>query len=63
MTGHSSLPQLNGHLMTSASGFETWMQYVDGFTLRHFCGFELHQLLISMTTATTPIETNAAQAT
>lgn len=28
-----------------------------------FCGFELHQLLISMTTAITPIETNAAQAT
>ena len=28
-----------------------------------FCGFELHQLLISMTTATTPIETIAAQAT
>ncbi len=27
-----------------------------------FCGFELHQLLISMTTATTPIKTNAAQA-
>jgi homocysteine S-methyltransferase len=35
------LPQLNGHLMTSGGGFETWMQYVDGFTLRHFCGFEL----------------------
>jgi S-methylmethionine-dependent homocysteine/selenocysteine methylase len=27
--------------MTSAGGFETWLQYVDGFTLRHFCGFEL----------------------
>ena len=27
--------------MTSASGFETWLQYVDGFKLRHFCGFEL----------------------
>ena len=35
------LPQLAGRLMTSAGGFETWMQYVDGFTLRHFCGFEL----------------------
>jgi homocysteine S-methyltransferase len=35
------LPQLNGHLMTSGGGFETWLQYVDGFTLRHFCGFEL----------------------
>jgi len=27
--------------MTTAGGFETWMQYVDGFELRHFCGFEL----------------------
>lgn len=27
--------------MTTAGGFETWMQYVDGFKLRHFCGFEL----------------------
>ncbi|RYE51308.1 MAG: homocysteine S-methyltransferase family protein [Hyphomicrobiales bacterium] len=35
------LPQQAGHLMTSAGGFETWMQYVDGFELRHFCGFEL----------------------
>lgn len=35
------LPQLAGRWMTSAGGFETWMQYVDGFTLRHFCGFEL----------------------
>ena len=35
------LPQLAGRMMTSAGGFETWMQYVDGFTLRHFCGFEL----------------------
>lgn len=35
------LPQLNGRLMTSAAGFETWLQYVDGFKLRHFCAFEL----------------------
>jgi homocysteine S-methyltransferase len=35
------LPQQNGRLMTSASGFETWLQYVDGFKLRHFCAFEL----------------------
>lgn len=35
------LPQQAGRLMTSAGGFETWMQYVDGFALRHFCGFEL----------------------
>ena len=41
MTTQANLPQLNGHLMTSGGGFETWMQYVDGFTLRHFCGFEL----------------------
>ncbi len=32
---------LAGKLLTTAGGFETWMQYVDGFTLRHFCGFEL----------------------
>ena len=35
------LPNLNGKLTTTAGGFETWMQYVEGFTLRHFCGFEL----------------------
>ncbi len=35
------LPQLNGKLMTCGGGFETWLQYVDGFTLRHFCAFEL----------------------
>lgn len=37
----TKLPQQSGKLMTSAGGFETWMQYVDGFKLRHFCGFEL----------------------
>jgi homocysteine S-methyltransferase len=35
------LPNLTGKLMTTGGGFETWMQYVDGFKLRHFCGFEL----------------------
>lgn len=35
------LPQQAGKLMSTAGGFETWMQYVDGFKLRHFCGFEL----------------------
>jgi homocysteine S-methyltransferase len=35
------LPQRAGKLMSTAGGFETWMQYVDGFKLRHFCGFEL----------------------
>jgi S-methylmethionine-dependent homocysteine/selenocysteine methylase len=37
----SSLPQLAGRNMTCGGGFETWLQYVDGFTLRHFCAFEL----------------------
>lgn len=37
----TQLPQQAGKLMTTAGGFETWMQYVDGFQLRHFCGFEL----------------------
>jgi homocysteine S-methyltransferase len=41
MTVQDALPQKSGRLMTSAGGFETWLQYVDGFTLRHFCGFEL----------------------
>lgn len=41
MASLGKLPQQNGRLMTSASGFETWLQYVDGFKLRHFCGFEL----------------------
>lgn len=35
------LPQLNSQLMTCGGGFETWLQYVDGFELRHFCAFEL----------------------
>jgi homocysteine S-methyltransferase len=35
------LPHQSDRLMTVAGGFETWMQYVDGFELRHFCGFEL----------------------
>lgn len=35
------LPQLAGRLMATGGGFETWLQYVDGFKLRHFCGFEL----------------------
>lgn len=37
----SRIPQLNGHQMTCGGGFETWLQYVDGFELRHFCAFEL----------------------
>ena len=41
MTDHSKLPQMNGVDMTCGGGFETWLQYVDGFELRHFCAFEL----------------------
>ena len=41
MKTHPRLPQLEGHLMTCGGGFETWLQYVDGFELRHFCAFEL----------------------
>jgi homocysteine S-methyltransferase len=36
-----ALPKRIDRLMTTGGGFETWMQYVDGFKLRHFCGFEL----------------------
>lgn len=35
------LPQTRGNAMTCGGGFETWLQYVDGFELRHFCAFEL----------------------
>lgn len=41
MTKERNLPQLQGRAMTCGGGFETWLQYVDGFTLRHFCAFEL----------------------
>lgn len=41
MTDHSELPQMSGVDMTCGGGFETWLQYVDGFELRHFCAFEL----------------------
>ncbi len=41
MAGKSNLPQLNGRRMTCGGGIETWLQYVDGFKLRHFCLFEL----------------------
>jgi homocysteine S-methyltransferase len=41
MAKNETLPQLNGHNMTCGGGFETWLQYVDGFELRHFCAFEL----------------------
>ncbi|OSQ42687.1 homocysteine S-methyltransferase family protein [Marivita geojedonensis] len=41
MKDREQLPQLNGHLMTCGGGFETWLQYIDGFELRHFCAFEL----------------------
>jgi len=41
MIAKSNLPQLNGRNMTCGGGIETWLQYVDGFHLRHFCLFEL----------------------
>lgn len=41
MAPGDKLPQQTGRLMTCGGGFETWLQYVDGFALRHFCGFEL----------------------
>lgn len=41
MASEKKLPQQAGKLMSTAGGFETWMQYVEGFKLRHFCGFEL----------------------
>jgi homocysteine S-methyltransferase len=41
MEHREQLPQLIGHLMTCGGGFETWLQYIDGFELRHFCAFEL----------------------
>ena len=41
MAAKKKLPQLQGRNMTCGGGFETWLQYVDGFTLRHFCAFEL----------------------
>jgi homocysteine S-methyltransferase len=41
MAENGYLPQLNGCGMTCGGGFETWLQYVDGFELRHFCAFEL----------------------
>lgn len=41
MTDYRNLPQMNGQLMSCGGGFETWLQYVDGFELRHFCAFEL----------------------
>jgi S-methylmethionine-dependent homocysteine/selenocysteine methylase len=41
MADCSTLPQLNGLDMTCGGGIETWLQYVDGFELRHFCLFEL----------------------
>ena len=41
MTWNRRLPQLDGRHMTCGGGFETWLQYVDGFELRHFCAFEL----------------------
>ena len=41
MIEKSKLPQLNGQNMACGWGFETWLQFKDGFELRHFCAFEL----------------------
>ncbi len=41
MAANEKLPQLQGQNMACGGGFETWLQYVDGFTLSHFCAFEL----------------------
>ena len=41
MASQDHLPQMQGRDMACGAGFETWLQYVDGFELRHFCAFEL----------------------
>ncbi len=41
MAQQKIFPQLVGHDMACGWGFETWLQYIDGFELRHFCAFEL----------------------
>ena len=41
MAQQHALPQLSGKNMACGWGFETWLQYKDGFELRHFCAFEL----------------------
>lgn len=41
MIENRTLPQLRGHNMACGWGFETWLQFRDGFELRHFCAFEL----------------------
>ena len=41
MAQQQVLPQQSGQDMACGWGFETWLQYKDGFELRHFCAFEL----------------------
>lgn len=41
MKYRENLPQLNGYDVTTQGGMETWLQYVDGFELEHFCFFDL----------------------
>jgi S-methylmethionine-dependent homocysteine/selenocysteine methylase len=41
MKYRNNLPQLQGKNMTTQGGMETWLQYVDGFELEHFCFFDL----------------------
>ena len=35
------IPQLSGKDVTTTGGMETWLQYIDGFELQHFCLFDL----------------------
>ena len=37
----NALPQMNGSDMTTTGGMETWLQFVDGYELQHFCLFDL----------------------
>ena len=41
MQHRENLPQLNGHDVITTGGMETWLQYIDGFELQHFCLFDL----------------------
>ena len=41
MRHREDLPQMRGHDVTTTGGMETWLQYIDGFELRHFCLFDL----------------------
>jgi S-methylmethionine-dependent homocysteine/selenocysteine methylase len=40
MKYRNDLPQLRGVDLSTSGGMETWLQYAEGFPLRHFCAFE-----------------------